>query len=235
MERSRRRLSAVARLQRPRRMTTIIGFLGAGAIAQALASQLVRLEDTRVILTSRRGPTSLQTVTDRLGPAARPGDAVDLEDADAIVLSVPWSQVPAALDRLDDWKGRLLIDTTNPIEAPTSRMASLGGETASSRVVAHLANGAKVVKAPPGTRRARRTTTRRQRTTRPLPRQRPRGRLHLGRAPDHPSRVRTHQPRRPHRRGTAPAVPRRLAADPQPRPDLTRRPPCVSTSPRPPH
>lgn len=128
-------------------MTTTIGFLGAGAIAQALASQLVRLDDTHVVLTNRRGPETLRAVTERLGPTASAGTADDLDDTNAIVLSVPWSQAPAALGRIPDWGGRLLIDTTNPIEAPTFRMANLDGETASSRVVAHHAPGAKVVKA----------------------------------------------------------------------------------------
>lgn len=66
--------------------------------------------------------------------------------ADLVFLAVNWSRIPAALDGLGPWEGRILVDTNNPIEAPALRPIDLGGIT-SSEVVASLAPGARVVKA----------------------------------------------------------------------------------------
>ena len=47
---------------------------------------------------------------------------------------------------LPDWKGRIVVDANNPVEAPLFKPADLGGRV-SSAVFADLAPGARVVKA----------------------------------------------------------------------------------------
>lgn len=122
-----------------------IGFIGAGAISQAILGRLVAAGRTDITISNSRGPATLATLTRRYGPGVRAGTVAEAGAADLVVLAVPWSRVPAALGQVADWAGRVLVDTTNPLEAPTYRMADLGGRT-SSEIVADLAPGARVVK-----------------------------------------------------------------------------------------
>ena len=57
-----------------------------------------------------------------------------------------WSRIPAALDGLGPWNGRIVVDANNPIEAPTFQPFDLGDKS-SSEVVAQLLPGARLVKA----------------------------------------------------------------------------------------
>jgi 8-hydroxy-5-deazaflavin:NADPH oxidoreductase len=65
-----------------------------------------------------------------------------------VLLAIPWTKVPAALEGLPDWGGTVLIDATNQFVSvtPTVVIDDLGDETGSERV-ASLAPGARVVKA----------------------------------------------------------------------------------------
>jgi predicted dinucleotide-binding enzyme len=122
-----------------------IGIIGAGGIGQAFAAQAVRA-GYAVILSNSRGPESLAAVVRELGGNATAGTREDAARADVVVVAVPWQQLAAALSDLPAWNGRIVIDASNPVEAPTFRLADLGGRT-SSEIVASMAPGARVVKA----------------------------------------------------------------------------------------
>lgn len=122
-----------------------IGIIGAGAMAQALAVRLLAGGHT-VVLSNRRGPASLDDVVAGLGPGASAGTVEDAAAQPLVVIAAPWSQLPGTLARFDDWNGRVVVDTTNPIEPPHFTVADLGGRT-SSEVVADLLPGARLVKA----------------------------------------------------------------------------------------
>lgn len=122
-----------------------IGILGAGAVAQALAKRLIAGGYT-VILSNRSGPASLAPVVAALGPGAIAGTVDEAIATPLVIIAVPWSQLPVVLGRTSDWDGRVLVDTTNPIEPPHYTVADLGGRT-SSEVVADLVPGARLVKA----------------------------------------------------------------------------------------
>ncbi len=120
-----------------------IGFIGAGAIAQAVGAQLASVGHD-VVLSNSRGPETVAplTVSSQL-EAATVEQAADRE---VVFLAVNWSKIPVALHAAGDLSGRILVDTNNPLEAPDFVKADLGGRT-SSEVVADLADGARVVKA----------------------------------------------------------------------------------------
>ncbi|MDF2829382.1 MAG: oxidoreductase coenzyme F420-dependent [Mycobacterium sp.] len=120
-----------------------IGFIGAGAIAQAIGAQLARAGH-RVILSNSRGPATLADVVRAPNLAAGTPDEAGAQEA--VFLAVNWSKIPAALGAAGDLSGRVLIDTTNPLEAPDFVKADLGGRT-SSEVVGAQAAGAHLVKA----------------------------------------------------------------------------------------
>jgi len=121
-----------------------IGIIGAGGIGQAFASQAARA-GLEVILSNSRGPETLADAVERIGRRSHAGTREQAAQANIVVVAVQWQQLRSALNGLPAWKGRILIDATNPVEQPGFRLADLGGKT-SSEVVASLAPGARVVK-----------------------------------------------------------------------------------------
>ena len=122
-----------------------IGIIGAGAIGQSVATQVVRAGH-EALLANSRGPDSMAGIVTRLGERSHAVTPQEAAAADIVVLSVPWDAVPDALANLPAWNNRILIDATNPVVQPGFQLAELGGKT-SSEVVASLAKGARVVKA----------------------------------------------------------------------------------------
>jgi 8-hydroxy-5-deazaflavin:NADPH oxidoreductase len=121
-----------------------IGIVGAGGIGQAFASQVAKV-GYEVIVSNSRGPESLTEVVEHLGPRTKAGTRQEAAEADMVVVAVRWPQLRAALSDLPPWKGRILIDCTNPIVKPGFPLPELNDST-SSEVVASLAPGARVVK-----------------------------------------------------------------------------------------
>jgi 8-hydroxy-5-deazaflavin:NADPH oxidoreductase len=129
-----------------------IGIIGAGGIGQAVARQLVRAGIPAVI-SNRRGPESLSALVQAIGGDLTAVTVKEAANEEAVLIAVPWVEVPAAVGGIPDWEGRIVIDATNPILMPGYAIADLGGRP-SSEVVAELAPGAQLVKAfntlPPG-------------------------------------------------------------------------------------
>jgi 8-hydroxy-5-deazaflavin:NADPH oxidoreductase len=128
-----------------------IGFIGAGAIASAIAGHLVSAGHPAT-LASRRGPDSLKDQVAALGPLARAGTRAEAAAAQMVFLSVMWGDIDAALSGLPDWDGRIVVDTTNQFEqvggqyVPVDTRSHFGVETG-SEVIALKAPGARVIKA----------------------------------------------------------------------------------------
>ena len=127
------------------------GFIGAGAIASAIAGHLTGAGHA-VTLSARRGPASLRDRVAALGPLARAGTRAEAAAAEVVFLSVMWDDIDTALDGLPDWDGRVLVDTTNQFTrageqfVPVDTRTRFGVETG-SEVVAVKAPGARVTKA----------------------------------------------------------------------------------------
>lgn len=100
-----------------------------------------------VILANNGGPDSLEEIAHALGAGAIAGTIRDAAQADIVLLSLPWSQIPT-LTEVTDWAGRVVIDATNHFitYAPEFKVQDLGGK-APSEVVASLLPGARIVKA----------------------------------------------------------------------------------------
>lgn len=124
-----------------------IGIIGAGAIGTALGERLVAAGE-QVLISNSRGPDSLQHLVAAAGPGLTATTVKEAAAEDIVVLAVPWRRLKDAVAAtgLDDWSGRIVIDTTNPLGPPDFKVADLGGRT-SSEVVADLVPGARLVKA----------------------------------------------------------------------------------------
>src|ERR1700757_4368782 len=123
----------------------IIGTLGAGEVAQALAIHLLKAGN-EVLLSNSRGPSSLTQLVSKLGKGARAVTMDEAAKAPIVVLAVPWPKVETVLGKLPAWEGRILIDATNHFLLPSMELADLKGRE-SSGVVSELPPSAKVVKA----------------------------------------------------------------------------------------
>jgi predicted dinucleotide-binding enzyme len=122
-----------------------IGIIGSGAIGSAFARTLSRA-GVEAIISNSRGPDSLEGLVRELGPSIKAGSREEAASADIVFVAVNWTKLPAAMTGLPDWKGRIVVDANNPIEAPLFKPAELGGRV-SSEVFADLVPGARVVKA----------------------------------------------------------------------------------------
>jgi predicted dinucleotide-binding enzyme len=124
------------------------GFIGAGTVAQVLARHLIGA-GYPVTLSNSRGPDTLTDLITDLGPLATAGTVAQAAEADIVFVAVPFLAIPAALDGLPDWGGRILVDTTNVLAFTTSgrpELLDLGDQTGSEITAAH-APGARVIKA----------------------------------------------------------------------------------------
>jgi 8-hydroxy-5-deazaflavin:NADPH oxidoreductase len=95
-----------------------IGIIGPGRIGGGIARQLAAAGHD-VKLSSSRDPAALAERAREIGPtvtAGTPAEAVEF--ADVVVISVPWSALPDALDQAGDLDGKLVIDTTNQYGEP---------------------------------------------------------------------------------------------------------------------
>ena len=121
-----------------------IGIIGSGAIGTAFARTLSRA-GVEATISNSRGPESLKDLVRELGPSIKAGTREEAARADIVFVAVNWTKLRAAMAGLPDWKGRIVIDANNPVEAPLFKPADLGGRV-SSEVFADLVPGARVVK-----------------------------------------------------------------------------------------
>jgi predicted dinucleotide-binding enzyme len=94
-----------------------IGIIGSGAIGTAFARTLSRT-GVEAIISNSRGPDSLKNLVRELGPSIRAGTREEAARADIVFVAVNWSKLPAAMAGLPNWKGRIVIDANNAVEAP---------------------------------------------------------------------------------------------------------------------
>src|SRR5258707_15545448 len=122
-----------------------IGIIGSGAIGTAFARTLARA-GIEATISNSRGPDSLKELVRELGSAIKAGTREEAARADIVFVAVNWTKLQAALAGLPDWKGRIVLDPNNPIEAALFQPVDLKGR-GSSEVVAGLVPGARVGKA----------------------------------------------------------------------------------------
>jgi len=139
-----------------------IGIIGAGALGSNMARLLAKSGLSATIANSR-GPQSLAGLVGELGPSIKAGTVDKAASADIVLVAVRWVDLEKTLGGLPAWKGRIVIDGTNPVEFldpnspdardPSNPLAGYGikaidlGRKHSSEVVREFVPGARVVKA----------------------------------------------------------------------------------------
>jgi 8-hydroxy-5-deazaflavin:NADPH oxidoreductase len=90
-----------------------IGVVGPGRIG-GNAARLLAGAGHQVRLSFSRDPASLEALASEIGDGASTGSPADAVGfGDVVVVSVPWSVLPAALEQMGPLDGRIVIDTTN--------------------------------------------------------------------------------------------------------------------------
>jgi predicted dinucleotide-binding enzyme len=106
-----------------------IGVIGAGRIGGGLARQLAGAGH-QVLLSFRRDQAALARLAGQIGAGAETGSPSDaVAFGEAVVISVPWSALPLALEQAGPLTGKIVIDTTNqfgppPLPAPGQTAAA---------------------------------------------------------------------------------------------------------------
>jgi hypothetical protein len=123
-----------------------LGILGTGHIGSTLARGFVAAGHE--VTLGSRDPDSSDAVSllqqfDGKVRVVTVGQAA--EDADVVVLAVPWAAAGETIHMAGDLSGKILIDCTNPI-GPNLR-AALPNDTSGAEQVEERAHGARVVKA----------------------------------------------------------------------------------------
>jgi predicted dinucleotide-binding enzyme len=106
-----------------------IGVIGAGRIG-GNAARLFAAAGHDVLLSFSRDPGRLDEQAAAIGARASTGSARDAAQfGDIVMLSVPWSAIPEALDQAGPLDGKIVIDTTNQF-GPGGAQRLPGGVTA---------------------------------------------------------------------------------------------------------
>lgn len=139
-----------------------IGIIGAGAVGSSIAHLLAK-NGISATISNSRGPQSLAGLVKELGPSIKAGTVEEAARADIVFVAVRWVDLEKVLAPLPPWKGRVVIDATNPVafldpdspdaKDPRNPLAAFGikaidlGDKHSSQVFRRHVPGAHVVKA----------------------------------------------------------------------------------------
>jgi len=121
-----------------------IAMIGTGGIGSALA-HLFAAHGHDVVIGSRF-PEAAEPLARSIGASGLFDYRSAAEAAELLCFCIPWEHSAAAISRLGDLSGKILLDPSNP-EAADGRSLALGHTNSGAEVIAALARGARVVKA----------------------------------------------------------------------------------------
>ena len=116
--------------------------IGSGKIGTALARTFAH-KNIEVAIANSRGPETLTSLTDELGPSVVPQSIEDASKAEFIFLAVPFPAHKDVAKQLKRWNGKIVVDLTNAFHVAPEEL----GDLLSSEVVSQAFVGARLVKA----------------------------------------------------------------------------------------
>jgi predicted dinucleotide-binding enzyme len=116
--------------------------VGAGNVGRALAGGWAKAGHKVTFALRDPGKPEAAELKQSFGVVPATGAAASGE---VIVLAVPWTALPSAIEDLGSVKGKILVDATNPLNADLS--LAIGFDDSAGETVAELAPDARVVKA----------------------------------------------------------------------------------------
>ncbi len=123
-----------------------IGIIGSGNVGGALGTRWAKLGHDVVFGTRDPHGKEIQQLSAKASGKTRTATFADAaQDAEVLLLAVPWPAAQQVVTGLGDLNGKILIDATNPALPDLSGLA-VGTTTSAGEQVAGWARGAKVVK-----------------------------------------------------------------------------------------
>ena len=129
-------------------VTGTVAVIGTGDVGSALGPRFAELGYT--VVYGSRDPTQsrVQELVTRTGARASAStQAKAAQQADIVVLAVPWSATEQVVSGLGDLAGKIIIDITNPIRVADDGLMQTVVPTSGGELVQSWAPGARVVKA----------------------------------------------------------------------------------------
>jgi 8-hydroxy-5-deazaflavin:NADPH oxidoreductase len=115
--------------------------IGSGKIGTALARVFAR-NNLGFAIANSRGPETLTSLREELGPSVSPQSIEDASKAAIIFLAVPFPAHKDVAKQSKQWKGKIIVDTTNTFHVTPEEL----GSALSSEVVSQAFAGARLVK-----------------------------------------------------------------------------------------
>jgi 8-hydroxy-5-deazaflavin:NADPH oxidoreductase len=116
--------------------------IGSGKIGTALARTFAR-KNIEVAIANSRGPATLASLTEELGPSVFPQSVQDVYEAEMIFLAVPFPAHKDVAKQFEQWNDKIVVDLTNALRVAPEELGGL----LSSEVVSQAFVGARLVKA----------------------------------------------------------------------------------------
>jgi predicted dinucleotide-binding enzyme len=116
--------------------------IGSGKIGTAVARSFAR-KKIDVAIANTRGPKTLASLTEELGPCVLPQSIQEAYEAEMIFLAVPFSAHKDVARQFKQWNGKIIVDVTNALDIAPEELGGL----LSSEVVSKAFVGARLVKA----------------------------------------------------------------------------------------
>jgi NADPH-dependent F420 reductase len=121
-----------------------ISIIGAGNVGRALATSALRTGHT-VTVSSSNGDTAAK-LAEETGARAAESNGAAVNDADLVVLAVPYTTIVSVLDEIGPaLAGKIVVDATNPLKPDYSGLATEG--TSGAEEIQARVPSARVVKA----------------------------------------------------------------------------------------
>jgi 8-hydroxy-5-deazaflavin:NADPH oxidoreductase len=115
--------------------------IGSGKIGTALARIFAR-KNIDVAIANSRGPETLASLREELGPSVHPQSIEEASKAEIIFLAVPFPAHKDVAEQSKEWKGTIVVDTTNTLHVAPEEL----GGVLSSELVSRAFAGARLVK-----------------------------------------------------------------------------------------
>lgn len=116
--------------------------IGSGKIGTALA-RLFALKNIEVAVANSRGPETLASLREELGPSVVPQSIQHAYEAEIIFLAVPFPAHKDVAKQFKQWNGKIVVDAMNALRVAPEDL----GDRLSSEIVSKAFSGARLVKA----------------------------------------------------------------------------------------
>jgi hypothetical protein len=124
-----------------------IGVIGTGRVGGALGPRFGDLGYTVVYGSRDPGSDKVQKLVARSGDGASATSQREAaQQADIILLAVPWRATEEVVKSLGDLDGKIIMDAVNPLQRADDGLLEMGVDTSAAQMVQSWAPGARVVK-----------------------------------------------------------------------------------------